>query len=74
MPGVQLQKGKDNLGQQYMSLEEAIEGGADGVIVGRGIYGAADPLSAAKMYREKGWQTVEAVRGGKILAGAAALV
>jgi uridine monophosphate synthetase len=74
MPGVQLQKGKDNLGQQYMSLEEAIEGGADGVIVGRGIYGAADPLSAAKMYREKGWRAVEAVRGGKILEASAVLV
>jgi uridine monophosphate synthetase len=70
MPGVQLRKGKDNLGQQYMSLEEAIQGGADGVIVGRGIYGAADPLSAAKMYREKGWETVEVVRGGKITATA----
>jgi uridine monophosphate synthetase len=70
MPGVQLQKGKDNLGQQYMSLEEAIQGGADGVIVGRGIYGAADPLTAAKMYREKGWETVERVRGGKIAAAA----
>jgi uridine monophosphate synthetase len=70
MPGVQLQKGKDNLGQQYMSLEEAIHGGADGVIVGRGIYGAADPLAAAKMYREQGWEAVEAVRGGKIASAA----
>lgn len=67
MPGVQLKKGKDNLGQQYMSLEEAVRGGADCVIVGRGIYGAADPLSAAKMYREKGWEAVEARRGSRIL-------
>ena len=72
MPGVQLRKGKDDLGQQYLSLEEAIQGGADGVIVGRGIYGAEDPLSAAKMYREKGWETIEAVRGGKILEAALA--
>ncbi|MCL1818955.1 MAG: orotidine-5'-phosphate decarboxylase, partial [Spirochaetaceae bacterium] len=72
MPGVQLAKGKDDLGQQYMSLEEAVKGGADGIIVGRGIYGAADPLSAAKMYREKGWETVESVRGGKILEAATA--
>jgi uridine monophosphate synthetase len=74
MPGVQLQKGKDNLGQQYMGLEEAIEGGADGVIVGRGIYGAADPLAAAKMYREKGWRAVETVRGGRIMAAEGILV
>ncbi len=68
MPGVQLRTGKDVLGQQYMSLEEAVRGGADGVIVGRGIYGAADPLSAAKLYREKGWEAVEARRGGRILS------
>ncbi|MDR1316593.1 MAG: orotidine-5'-phosphate decarboxylase [Spirochaetales bacterium] len=74
MPGVQLQQGKDNLGQQYMSLEEAIEGGADGVIVGRGIYGAADPLSAAKMYREQGWRAVETIRGGRIMEAEAVAV
>lgn len=62
MPGVQLKKGADNLGQQYLSLEEAIRGGADCVIVGRGIYGAGDPLAAAKMYREKGWEAVESLR------------
>jgi uridine monophosphate synthetase len=63
MPGVQLQTGTDNLGQQDLSLEEAVRGGADGIIVGRGIYGASDPLSAAKMYREKAWETVETTRG-----------
>jgi orotidine-5'-phosphate decarboxylase len=27
----------------------------DVVIVGRGIYGAADPVEAAKMYRNAAW-------------------
>jgi orotidine 5'-phosphate decarboxylase subfamily 1/orotate phosphoribosyltransferase len=72
MPGVQLKKGKDDLGQRYMSLEDAVAGGADCVIVGRGIYGAADPLSAAKTYREMGWEAVEARRGVREPAGALA--
>jgi len=63
MPGVQLKPGKDALGQRYMSLDEAIAGGADLVIVGRGIYGAEDPVAAAKLYREKAWEAVEARRG-----------
>jgi len=63
MPGVQLQAGKDGLGQRYMGLDEAVRGGADGVIVGRGIYGDADPAAAAKRYREIGWRALEA-RGG----------
>ncbi|MFQ3621015.1 MAG: orotidine-5'-phosphate decarboxylase [Spirochaetales bacterium] len=62
MPGVQLRKGKDQLGQQYMTVDEAVAGGADGVIVGRGIYEALDPASAAKIYREKGWEALEAHR------------
>jgi orotidine 5'-phosphate decarboxylase subfamily 1/orotate phosphoribosyltransferase len=70
MPGVQLRQGQDSLGQRYMSLEEAVRGGADCVIVGRGIYGAADPESAAKLYREKGWEAVEAhSRHGVLVAG-----
>ena len=63
MPGVQLKPGKDALGQRYLSLEEAIAGGADCIIVGRGIYGAEDPVAAAKLYREKAWEAVEARRG-----------
>ncbi len=50
MPGVKLNKGNDNLGQQYTSIDEAIEGGADLIIVGRGIIKAKDKRKTAKEY------------------------
>lgn len=56
MPGVKLKKGTDQLGQQYTSVEEAIEGGADLIIVGRGIIEADDPGQTAQKYREMSWK------------------
>ncbi len=56
-PGVQLTVGKDALGQQYQTPESAIASGSDVIIVGRGIYGAKDPKSEAKLYRNAGWQS-----------------
>jgi orotidine 5'-phosphate decarboxylase subfamily 1/orotate phosphoribosyltransferase len=56
MPGVKLEKGTDKLGQQYITVEEAINGGADCIIVGRGIYQAADVHIAAKTYRDRAWK------------------
>lgn len=55
VPGVKLETGKDNLGQQYMSVEQAIRGGADCVIVGRGIYGTDNPGKTASLFRQKAW-------------------
>lgn len=57
-PGIQLHGGKDRLGQQYQTPEEAIGGGSDVIIVGRGIYGEADPLKAARTYRERAWNAL----------------
>ncbi len=37
MPGVKLESGTDAMGQQYTGVKEAIRGGADLIIVGRGI-------------------------------------
>ncbi len=51
MPGVKLQSGKDALGQQYTSVDEAIEGGVDLIIVGRGIIAQNDIKKAVKEYQ-----------------------
>ena len=55
MPGVKLEKGKDKLGQQYLTVETALKGRADGIIVGRGIYQQKNPGLAAEKYRKTGW-------------------
>lgn len=58
-PGVKLDGGSDNLKQQYTTPADVIEAGADAIIVGRGIYGADNPLQAAKEYRTAGWQAYQ---------------
>lgn len=59
-PGVHMAESGDARGQQYITPEQAIiELGNDIIIVGRGIYKASDPLKAARMYREAGWQAYQ---------------
>ncbi len=55
-PGVKLGGGADTLKQQYTTPADVIEAGSDVIIVGRGVYGAKDPLAAAKEYRQVGWE------------------
>jgi uridine monophosphate synthetase len=60
-PGVKLQSGGDNLGQQYLTPKEVITNrGSDVIIVGRGIYAADDPVNAAKSYQEAGFNAYKA--------------
>lgn len=56
-PGVQLAEKEGILGQNYLTPHRVIvENGSDLIIVGRGIYEAADPLEEAKRYRSAGWE------------------
>lgn len=56
-PGISLENSGDSLGQGYITPEQAIvENGSDVIIVGRSIYGAADPKAAAAHYQAKGLQ------------------
>jgi orotidine 5'-phosphate decarboxylase subfamily 1 len=55
-PGVNLEQTGDGMGQQYVGIEEAVRGGSDAIIVGRGIYAADNPASKAKEYKEKAWK------------------
>lgn len=58
-PGVNLADAGDSMKQQYVTPEQAVQGGSDIIIVGRGIYGASDPALAAKQYREAGWKALQ---------------
>ncbi len=68
-PGIKFHEKGDTLDQQYISPEQAIlEKNTDIIIVGRGIYGADQPLSAAKEYREAGWSAYKQRTSHKKLA------
>jgi uridine monophosphate synthetase len=56
-PGVHWRNAGDQLGQHYISLEQAIiKNRTDIIIVGRGIYQEKDPLAAATLYRKSAWE------------------
>ena len=55
-PGVNLDNTAGKLGQQYRSPRDAlVRDRCDVIIVGEGIYGAKDPVLAARKYQEASW-------------------
>ena len=58
-PGVKLGGGDDALKQQYTTPADVIGAGSDIIIVGRGIYGAEDPVASAKKYRKVAWDAYQ---------------
>ena len=58
MPGVNLESKGDNLGQQYVTVNDAVSGGADLIIVGRGVIGGDNPGKEAARYRSEGWKAL----------------
>lgn len=56
--GVQFNEKGDGLGQQYQSPSDVIgTKNSDVIIVGRGIYLAADPKAEAIKYQEAAWDS-----------------
>ncbi|TDZ24719.1 Orotidine 5'-phosphate decarboxylase [Colletotrichum orbiculare MAFF 240422] len=48
--GINMMESGDHLGQQYQTPADAVRGGSDFVIAGRGIYGAEDRVKAAESF------------------------
>ncbi|MEE8440933.1 MAG: orotidine-5'-phosphate decarboxylase [Spirochaetia bacterium] len=61
VPGVRMEAGRDALGQQYLTVDDAVS--ADMIIVGRGIYRDSNPGAKAEEYRLRAWERIEG-RGG----------
>lgn len=56
-PGVNLDATGDSKGQQFNTPEKVFtDYHTDFIIVGRGIYAAADPVGEARKYQEAGWK------------------
>lgn len=54
-PGVHLKSDSGRFGQQYKSPYEAIQNGADIIIVGNGIIRSEDIKKVSILYQEEGW-------------------
>ena len=57
-PGVNIDVGKGELGQQYGDPYDVIMAGSDGIIVGSGIHKSDSPRNSAKAYAEISWKAL----------------
>ncbi|KAF2807007.1 orotidine 5'-phosphate decarboxylase [Mytilinidion resinicola] len=53
--GINWSSSGDKLGQQYKTPAQAVQGDADFIISGRGIYAAVDRVETAKQHQKEGW-------------------
>lgn len=56
MPGISIQKGEDELDQQYIGFEDPIKGGVDLLIIGRTITKGPNPETIAVKLKEMAWE------------------
>ncbi len=62
-PGVHLNSTGDQLGQQYVTPRQAIDGrGADILIIGRGILDSINRVKTAEEYQLEGYQAYEQLK------------
>lgn len=57
-PGINIAVGDGEMGQRYGAPDQAILAGADGIIVGSGIYNAKSPAEAAQNYADISWKAL----------------
>lgn len=57
--GVKPNSRGDSLGQQFSSPTDLVDAGADLLVVGRNIYGDADPVARAREYQVAGWEAYQ---------------
>jgi len=56
---------EDKLDQRYKTPGQAIEDGADVIIVGRGITESCDVKKEAEIYRKMAWEKYEKICGNR---------
>jgi orotidine 5'-phosphate decarboxylase subfamily 1 len=57
-PGINLDSGAGKMGQRYGNPKDSITSGADIIIVGSGIHGQSDRVTAAKAYADASWEAI----------------
>jgi len=45
-----------NLGPQCKTPSQAVQGGADFMMAGRGVYASEDPIESAESYQKESWE------------------